>query len=310
LRASLGTNGLVGFGACFGVLAAMVHRAGGRASRVARKAEDAEIAVAEEKKTELSKIAYLKNIPETIMKKQMLERYIASTPLEELENPPEDSPGYVLKMYAETYGPGKATKMGWYDFFYMKTNTQNDQPNDFLEDPETMKADEEKFRKRLERGEKELLVPVAFQPFDSGITFKWRGREPFAGDLMQEPVWSVGLSRGLVQALAFYRDGLKPWQRGLEIGMGHGYFLIGPFVSLGPLRNTPEAATVGLLAGCACVIAVSVGGLIFGATVKPTKFDKPGDQPAEGYNEMIRWHAIGGIGGAGFAHALLTIFGS
>ena len=28
---------------------------------------------------------------------------------------------------------------------------------------------------------------------------------------------------------------------------------IGPFTSLGPLRNTPEAATVGLLCGCAIV---------------------------------------------------------
>ncbi len=28
---------------------------------------------------------------------------------------------------------------------------------------------------------------------------------------------------------------------------------IGPFTSLGPLRNTPEAATVGLLCGCAVV---------------------------------------------------------
>jgi hypothetical protein len=53
-----------------------------------------------------------------------------------------------------------------------------------------------------------------------------------------------------------------------------------------------------------------VGGLIFGSTIKPTRFDKPGDKPAAGFIEMINWHAIGGLGGAGFAHALITIFGS
>jgi hypothetical protein len=38
-----------------------------------------------------------------------------------------------------------------------------------------------------------------------------------------------------------------------------------------------------------------VGGLIFGSTIKPTRFDKPGDKPAAGSIEMINWHAIGGI---------------
>mmetsp|Transcript_22153 Transcript_22153/g.55437 ORF Transcript_22153/g.55437 Transcript_22153/m.55437 type:complete len:93 (-) Transcript_22153:105-383(-) len=92
--------------------------------------------------------------------------------------------------------------------------------------------------------------------------------------------------------------------------MAHGYFIIGPFVSLGPLRNTPEAATVGLLAGCALIGLVSVGGLLFGTLIKPTLFDRKDDPPASGFQEMINWHALGGIGGAGFAHALITVFGS
>ena len=32
-------------------------------------------------------------------------------------------------------------------------------------------------------------------------------------------------SKQFLSNLAFYREGLKPWQRGLEIGMAHGYFL-------------------------------------------------------------------------------------
>jgi len=43
-----------------------------------------------------------------------------------------------------------------------------------------------------------------------------------------------------------------------------------------------------------CRIEVSIGGLIFGSTIKPTRFDKPDDKPAAGFIEMINWHAIGG----------------
>merc|ERR1719329_1537906 len=112
--------------------------------------------------------------------------------------------------------------------------------------------------------------------FPSGANFKWRGAEPFAGDLVQSLIENGSFGKQFLANMAFYRDGLKPWQRGLEIGMAHGYFLIGPFTSLGPLRNTPEAATVGLLCGCAIVGLVSIGGLIFGSTIKPTRFDKEG----------------------------------
>merc|ERR1712222_236364 len=135
-------------------------------------------------------------------------------------------------------------------------------------------------------------------------------KEYFAGDQAQTPVTNGSFAVQYLNNLAFYRAGLRPWQRGIEIGMAHGYFIIGPFVNLGPLRNTPEAATVGLLAGVALIGIFSAGGLIFGATVKPTRFDEPGDKPSAGYTELVNWHALGGVGGAGFAHALITIFGN
>jgi len=67
---------------------------------------------------------------------------------------------------------------------------------------------------------------------------------------------------------------------------------------------------VGLLSGVALICMVTMGGLLFGATIKPRYFDNEGEAPATGFGELIRWHCIGGIGGAGFAHALLTVFGS
>eukprot|EP00971_Amphidinium_carterae_P235323 4670117-Amphidinium_carterae.1 len=41
-----------------------------------------------------------------------------------------------------------------------------------------------------------------------------------------------------------------------------------------PICMGCKAATVGLLSACAVIGIVSVGGLLFGATVKPRAFDK------------------------------------
>merc|ERR1712013_208471 len=232
----------------------------------ARRAADIEVA----EKTETKPVAYLQNIPRSIMDKNTLDKLLSTVPKEKWEDPPEDSYLYILKIYAETYGEGKATKMGWWDFWYMRIN-----------------------------------MPEADEFF-----FKFRGAEPFAGDQVRTIVTDGKFGKDFMNNTAFYREGLQNWQRGLEIGMAHGYFLIGPFVSLGPLRNTPEAATVGLLCGIAVVGIVSVGGLIYGTTIKPPRFDKPGDKPGAGFIELVNWHALGGLGGAGFAHALITIFGS
>merc|ERR1719188_889776 len=268
--------------------------------RVARRA--AEIDVAE--KTETKPLPYFESLPPSIIDKESLDMLLAALPKEKWDDPPEDSYLYTLKCYAETYGPGKATKMGWYDYLYMKT-----QGPDVI----TTKADieyREKAFRELCSGAFPALFPGPAGVIESGTKLQWRGEEPFAGDQVKTIVSDSRFSKQFIANCAFYREGLKPWQRGLEIGMAHGYFLIGPFVSLGPLRNTPEAATVGLLAGCAIIGLVSVGGLLFGTTIKPTRFDRKGDPPASGFQEMINWHALGGIGGAGFAHALLTVFGS
>ncbi|CAE8620832.1 unnamed protein product [Polarella glacialis] len=302
------STGLVAYGVGFGAVAAMLHSAGSRrgAGRSAMKAAESEIAVKEKEKGELSKVAYLKNIPRTIMEAKLLDKILAMTPKEKWEDPDEDSYLYTLKMYAETYGPGKATKMGWWDYYSMKLDMPGDEDIPDLEDIAEVQQEFD----WLMDGKMRFGIPGPAGIWYNGALIQYKGKEPFAGDQIVSILTDGSFGRQYVENMAFYREGLRPWQRGIEIGMAHGYFLIGPFVSLGPLRNTPEAATVGLLCGCAIVGIVSIGGLIFGATIKPTLFDKAGDRPASGFNEMINWHAVGGLGGAGFAHALLTVFGS
>merc|ERR1719498_1455760 len=196
--------------------------------------------------------------------------------------------------------------MGWWDYWYMTVGRIDEFQ---LADRETLQLESDFMVNMFATGTLPMQVPGPSSTLSTQATIEWRGPEPFAGDQCQTPVTQGSFPKQYVANMAFYREGLKPWQRGLEIGMAHGYFLIGPFVSLGPLRNTPEAATVGLLCGCAIVGLVSIGGLIFGSTIKPTRFDKEGDKPAAGFIEMINWHAVGGLGGAGFAHALITVFG-
>ncbi|CAE7228009.1 psaL [Symbiodinium microadriaticum] len=416
---ALGTHGVLCFGMGFGALVAV-----GR-GLAARRAQGSDIAVKET--ADISKIAYLQDIPRTIVEKDALELILKNTPREQWENPPEDSYLYTVKAFAEMYGPGKATKMGWWDYYRLKM----DMPDTTRLNSEKELQEIEEYEKLMMSGKVPFAVPGPSGYFFTGFVTQWKGKEPFAGDQVITLTENGLFAKQFLSALAFYREGLKPWQRGLEmqtlwelnrlvVGLQQqlsqgkrvgpvGYFLIGPFTSLGPLRNTPEALHVSgfrvfslmgaystgpsvlglclnlrawtpqckmreahassrehrlfitaladferrprsdcfaaalslalfplgtqcrleqdwlvsmcvaetvevpsssrhseLCAVCPDCRLAQIGGLIFGSTIKPTRFDKDGDKPGAGFIEMINWHAVGGLGGAGFAHALIT----
>mmetsp|Transcript_43571 Transcript_43571/g.98128 ORF Transcript_43571/g.98128 Transcript_43571/m.98128 type:complete len:361 (+) Transcript_43571:70-1152(+) len=298
------TTSLLGFGAAFGVAFAAVSRLG-RTTMRAEAEESAEIEVAEKPKSAV--LPYMENIPRAIVEKEALEGVLAMTPREQWEDPPEDSVLYTLKVYAETYGEGKATKMPWWDWLYMRFELPD--ANEVSPEKIKLMQDDEKIQRRMMEGKIPLYVPILGVPIYTGMTLDWKPEaELFAGDQIRSPISDSRFAKNFIGNTAFYREGLENWQRGLEIGMAHGYFLVGPFTALGPLRNTPEAATVGLLSACAVIGIVSVGGLLFGATVKPRAFDKDGGSAGSGFTEIINWHAVGGLGGAGFCHLLLTLF--
>merc|ERR1719277_915655 len=124
LQEALGAKGLVGFGMGFGVMVAAARGvARSTKRRVVRRAADIDVA----EKTETKPLPYFETLPPSIVDKETLDLLLSSVPKEKWDDPPEDSYLYTLKCYAETYGPGKATKMGWYDYLYMKTS----EPFDF-----------------------------------------------------------------------------------------------------------------------------------------------------------------------------------
>ena len=79
--------------------------------------------------------------------------------------------------------------------------------------------------------------------------------DPFVGNL-STPVTTSTATKLYLGNLPIYRKGLSSLMRGVEIGMAHGYFFVGPFTKLGPLRNAEIANLAGFLsaAGLICIL--------------------------------------------------------
>lgn len=137
--------------------------------------------------------------------------------------------------------------------------------------------------------------------------------DPLRGNL-ETPINASGLAKAYINNLPAYRRGLSPLRRGLEVGMAHGYWLIGPFATFNPLRGTEVAYTVALLSVISLLIistlAISLYASVHNPENQPT-VTAPNVPDAfktqEGWNEYASGFLIGGIGGALFAYLLLTL---
>ncbi len=133
------------------------------------------------------------------------------------------------------------------------------------------------------------------------------------------PINSSDLAKSFINNLPAYRSGLTPFLRGLEIGMAHGYFLVGPEVVFGPLRESSHGAYLG---GLITAIYISVLACLGISIFALATFQ--GD-PTGTYNSHSRdrlrplrqkedWYQLSGgillgaMGGALFAYALLENF--
>jgi photosystem II CP43 chlorophyll apoprotein len=133
---------------------------------------------------------------------------------------------------------------------------------------------------------------------------------PEVGNL-ETPVNMSDLTLGWLKNLPIYRPGLSAFSRGLEIGMAHGYFLLGPFIKLGPLRNSEAADQVGLIATIGLVLILSVCLWMYGS-VSFSEAKRPHGELPEGLTTTKSWSnftsgwTVGGVGGAIFAFLLLS----
>ncbi|AHB87791.1 photosystem I reaction center subunit XI PsaL [Thermosynechococcus sp. NK55a] len=132
--------------------------------------------------------------------------------------------------------------------------------------------------------------------------------DPFVGHL-STPVSDSGLVKTFIGNLPAYRQGLSPILRGLEVGMAHGYFLIGPWVKLGPLRDSDVANLGGLISGIALILIATACLAAYGLV----SFQKGGSssdslKSGEGWSQFTAGFFVGAMGGAFVAFFLLENF--
>ncbi|XP_075075187.1 photosystem I reaction center subunit XI, chloroplastic-like isoform X1 [Nicotiana tabacum] len=170
--------------------------------------------------------------------------------------------------------------------------------------------------------------------------------DPFIGSL-ETPVTSSPLIAWYLSNLPAYRTAVNPLLRGVEVGLAHGFLLVGPFVKAGPLRNTEYAAPcqrcdvrvqlnvhenmtpttrpslggAGSLAAAGLVVILSICLTIYGissfkegeASTAPaltlTGRKKVPDQlqTAEGWSKFTGGFFFGGISGVTWAYFLLYV---
>lgn len=134
--------------------------------------------------------------------------------------------------------------------------------------------------------------------------------DPFVGHLAT-PITSSAVTRAILRNLPAYRFGLTPLLRGLEIGLAHGYFLMGPFVNLGPLRNSDIGLLAGFLSTIGLILILTLGLTIYGvATFGPdstqTTTAETELQTRKGWDQFKGGFFVGACGSAGFAFICLS----
>ena len=134
--------------------------------------------------------------------------------------------------------------------------------------------------------------------------------DPFVGHLAT-PITSSSLTRALLKNLPAYRFGLTPLLRGLEIGLAHGYFLIGPFVKLGPLRNSDIALIAGFLSTIGLILILTLGLTIYGAAVfnsdkESLETTETTLQTRKAWDQFKGGFFVGACGSAGFVLICLS----
>lgn len=92
--------------------------------------------------------------------------------------------------------------------------------------------------------------------------------DPQIGNL-ETLINALGIVKAYINNLPAYRQGLTAMRGGLEVGMAHGYWLIGPLAKLGPLRDKDVANLAGLLSTVGLVIISTVAISVYAGSNLP-----------------------------------------
>lgn len=132
---------------------------------------------------------------------------------------------------------------------------------------------------------------------------------------------SSPLVANYLSSLPAYRTGVSPLLRGVEIGLAHGFLLVGPFIKLGPLRAVEGVAEIsGCLSAAGLVLILTLclsayGTVTFqneastvgvktlsGRSVSPDPL-----QSADGWSSFAAGFAVGGLSGVAWGYICTQI---
>jgi len=142
---------------------------------------------------------------------------------------------------------------------------------------------------------------------------------PFQGDIfvghLSTPITTSNVTKSFLSLLPAYKAGLSPLLRGINIGFTHGYFLLGPFVKLGPLRDSEAANFIGFISTISLILILTTGLVIYGFVTFSENKDKVNTKEtidflnSKGWKQFTSGFIVGGFGGASIGYALLKFLG-
>jgi len=133
--------------------------------------------------------------------------------------------------------------------------------------------------------------------------------DPFVGHL-STPITTSNITKSYLSLLPAYKSGLSPLLRGINIGFVHGYFLLGPFVKLGPLRDSEVANFIGFVSTISLIIILTTCLLIYGFVTFSEKSNKNTGidfLTSKGWSQFTSGFTVGAFGGTGVAYVLLNL---
>jgi photosystem I subunit 11 len=146
----------------------------------------------------------------------------------------------------------------------------------------------------------------SFKGFDVVSAFE---EDPFVGHL-STPITTSKITKSYLSLLPAYKSTISPLLKGINIGFTHGYFLLGPFVKLGPLRNSDVSTFIGFVSTISLLIILTACLVIYGFVSYSKDSSKMEIKDgsllnAKAWKQFTSGFAVGGFGGASIAYILL-----
>jgi photosystem I subunit XI len=133
------------------------------------------------------------------------------------------------------------------------------------------------------------------------------------GSNLATPINNSKLAKAIVNSFSAYRQGLSSMQRGIEVGIAHGYWQIGPFFEFNPLRYSEWGALTALLSDIGLVVISAATIVLYAATnpLPPVPTLTVPNPPAvfastKGWDTYATGFLIGGVGGAVLAYFIVA----